>query len=119
MVKIADEVHAGDVIKYTDRWLPHAAVVVQKYTPADVIKLKYVHVDENGYVVEGSKIIDLGKTYVYVQIYDPIKTAENTEVVRKAKERLGEKIDNRNFYKSSRFALSCKLKAIEEDNNRD
>ena len=121
LVKSADEVHAGDVIEYNHCWLPHAAVVVDTntYTPADVIEVKYVYVDENGNVVEGSKTIDLGNSNVYVQIYDKNETAENAEVVRKAKERIGEKIVNRKLYKSSHFALSCKLKTTEEDNYKD
>jgi hypothetical protein len=48
-----------------------------------------------------------------VQIYDENETAENAEVVRKAKERIGEEIVNRKLYKSSHFALSCKLKTTE------
>lgn len=121
MVKFVDEVHAGDVIEYKHCWLPHAAVVVETntYTPADIIELKYVHVDENGNVVEGLKTIDLENGSVYVQIYDQNETAENAEVVRKAKEHLGEKIVNRKLYKSSHFALSCKLKTTEENNNKD
>ena len=121
LVKSADEVHAGDVIQYKHWWLPHAAVVVDTstYIPADVIELKYVHVDENGDVVEGSKTIDLENSHVYVQIYDQNETAKNAEVVRKAKERIGEKIVNWKLYKSSHFALSCKLKPTEEDNYKD
>jgi len=121
LVKSADEVHAGDIIEYKHCWLPHAAVVVDNktYTPADVIELKYVHVDENGNVVERSKTIDLEKSYVYVQIYDQNETAENAEVVRKAKQHIGEKVVNWKLYKSSHFALSCKLKTTEEDNNKE
>ena len=121
LVKCVDEVHAGDVIEYKHCWLPHAAVVSETntYIPADIIELNYVHVDENGNVVEGSKTIDLENSYVYVQIYDENETAENAEVVRKAKERIGEEIVNRKLYKSSHFALSCKLKTTEEDKNKD
>ena len=121
LVKSVDEVHAGDVIQYRYRWLPHAAVVSETntYIPADIIELKYVHVDKNGKVAEGSKIIDLENSYVFVQIYDENETEENAEVVRKAKERVGEENHNWKFCKSARFALSCKLKAIEENNNRD
>jgi hypothetical protein len=85
------------------------------YIPADIIELKYVHVDENGNVVEGSTTIDLENSYVYVQIYDENETAENAEVVRKAKERIGEKIVNRKLYKSSHFALGL-TKKIYPDN---
>lgn len=121
MVKFIDEVHAGDVIKYKYCGLLHDAIVAETntYTPGDIIELKYVHVDENGNVVEGSKTIDLEKSYVYVQIYDENETAENAEVVRKAKERIGEKIVNRKLYKSSHFALLCKLKTTEVNNNKD
>jgi hypothetical protein len=61
LVKCVDEVHAGDVIEYKHCWLPHTAVVSETntYIPADIIELKYVHVDENGNVVESSKTIDL------------------------------------------------------------
>jgi hypothetical protein len=88
------------------------------YIRTNIIDLNYVHVDENGNVVEGLKTIDLENSYVYVQIYDENETAENAEVVRKAKERIGEKIVKRKLYKSSHFALSCKLKTT-EDNNKD
>jgi hypothetical protein len=120
LVQFVDEVHAGDVIEYKHCRLPHVAVVAEKntYIRANIIELKYVHVDENGNVVEGLKTIDLENSYVYVQIYDENETAENAEVVRKAKERIGEKIVNRKLYKSSHFALSCKLKTT-EDNNKD
>jgi hypothetical protein len=121
LVQFVDQVHAGDVIEYKHCGLPHAAVVVETntYIPADIIELKYVHVDENGNVVGGLKTIDLENSYAYVQIYDENETAENADVVRKANERIGEKIVNRKLYKSSHFALSCKLKTTEEDNNED
>jgi hypothetical protein len=66
LVKFVDEVHAGDVIEYKHCWLPHVAVAAEKntYIRANIIELKYVHVDENGNVVEGLRTIDLENSYV-------------------------------------------------------
>jgi hypothetical protein len=64
-------------------------LVVWAQTIIDIISVFIiVFVDGNGNVVEGSKTIDLENSYVYVQIYDENETAENAEVVRKAKERM-------------------------------
>ena len=111
---VISDVSPGDVIDFTYCGLSHEGVVIQVQYPESV-KCSVVHYNYAGVlgtrsVVEEMFDFNLSDQNVFVHDYSGCEVYTPSEVVRRARSRIGEKKFNTFTNRSSHLAKWCKIK---------
>ena len=113
-VRSMNNLSPGDAIRFRYCGLPHEAVLV-RIAQAEDITLNVIHYNYAGMfgtreIVNEEMVFKLSDENMHIHDYGNVEVYERDEVVRRAKERIGEQKFNMFTNRSSHLAKWCKIK---------